>query len=130
MPNPAAEATPTINVIAISAGEKCHDWTYTHLNTSSQTIIMAASQITRQGSADHFANSLPRNPRTIGTQSGSVCNTLRGKPCLNTPTTQSASKMARQQNASHFASLGIRISCQTGNVLATDLKSKRLTIHG
>src|ERR1700719_673991 len=117
MPNPTAEATPAINVIAISVVEKCHDWTYTHLNTSSQTIIMAASQIIRQGSADHFANSFPRNPSTIGTQSGSVCTMLRSTPCLTAPTTQSASKMARQQNATHFGSFGIRLSCQTGNIL-------------
>jgi hypothetical protein len=87
MPNPIAEATPAINVTAISVVEKCHDWTYTHLNTSSQTIIMAASQIIKQGRGDHFANSLPRNPSTIGTQRGSVYNTLRSIPCLNAPAT-------------------------------------------
>lgn len=130
MLDPAAEATPTIIVIAISVGEKFHNWVYTHLNEINQTIIMTASQIIRHGNADHFANSLPRNPSTIGTQSGSVCTMLRITACLTTPPTQNASKMARQQNASHFGSFGIGLSCQTRNILATDLVSKRPATHG
>jgi hypothetical protein len=37
--------------------------------------------------------------------------------------------MARQQNVSHFGSLGIRLSCQTENTVATGLESERLTTH-
>ena len=70
MPNPVAAATPMMSVMAISVGEKCHHWSFVHLNKNSHTIIMAASQMTKQGSADHFANSLPRNPSTMGIHSG------------------------------------------------------------
>jgi len=87
MPNPVAAATPMMSVIAISVGEKCHHWSFVHLNKNSHTIIMAASQMTKQGSADHFANSLPRNPSTMGIHSGSVCTMLRSTPWRTTPTT-------------------------------------------
>src|SRR5579862_493982 len=90
--SPRNRPTRTMSDIAISVGEKCHNWTHIHLNKNSHTIIMAASQITRQGSADHFANSLPRNPSTMGIHSGSVCTMLRSTPWRHTR------NIARQQN--------------------------------
>ena len=50
---------------------------------------------------------------------------MRCIPWLTSPTTQSASKIARQQDATHFDSFCIRLSCQKGNNLATNLVSNK-----
>ena len=94
---PTIEANPTINVIAISVGEKVPDTIRAHPSRYSQIAPITRSQNTKHGSAAHLLKPDRRMLRLMAIQSGDVCTMCRITPCDTAPTTNKATMMHRQQ---------------------------------
>lgn len=76
-----------IKVRTISRGVKCPENTWTQPNRNNQMRAMSRIQMAKHGSEVHFAVSLRRSPRKMGTHNGRVCTMCRSTPLLTAPTT-------------------------------------------